>query len=108
MILAPPTEFTFIVYVTPTGSLYGTAGSSAPAVDAYVLESFDRSAPLGVGHAKLAGNYAPTFKHAMKAKKMGFAITLHLDSATRKFIDGRFYAFFFFFSLFRLSISFDL
>lgn len=76
-----------IVYVTPTGSLYGTSGSQAPAVDALVLETFDRSAPLGVGHAKLAGNYAPTFLHAAAAKKAGFAITLHLDSATRKYID---------------------
>ena len=41
--------------VTPTGSLYGTAGSVAPAVDAFVIESFDRAAPKGVGNAKLAG-----------------------------------------------------
>lgn len=58
----PPNEFTFLVYVTPTGSLYGTAGTSAPAVDAYVLDTFDRAAPLGVGNAKLAGNYATVFK----------------------------------------------
>lgn len=55
LILMPPSEFTFIVYVTPTGSLYGTAGSAAPAIDAFVLDTFDRSAPMGVGHAKLAG-----------------------------------------------------
>ncbi|KAK4705350.1 branched-chain amino acid aminotransferase, partial [Phenoliferia sp. Uapishka_3] len=87
LILSPPSEFTFIVYVTPTGSLYGTAGSVAPAVDAFIIETFDRSAPMGVGHAKLAGNYAPTFKHSMAAKKAGFAITLHLDSKTRTNID---------------------
>lgn len=62
LILSAPSEFTFIVYVTPTGSLYGTAGSNAPAVDALVIETFDRAAPKGVGHAKLAGNYAPTFQ----------------------------------------------
>lgn len=87
LILNAPSEFTFLVYVTPTGSLYGTAGTKAPAVDAYILEDFDRSAPKGVGHAKLAGNYAPTFQHMIKAKKAGYAITLHLDSATRTNID---------------------
>ncbi|KDE09309.1 branched-chain amino acid aminotransferase [Microbotryum lychnidis-dioicae p1A1 Lamole] len=87
LILAPPSEFQFIVYVTPTGSLYGTAGLKAPAIDAFVLETFDRAAPRGVGHAKLAGNYAPTFRHAAAAKQAGYAITLHLDSATRTQID---------------------
>ncbi|KAM0752824.1 branched-chain amino acid aminotransferase II [Meredithblackwellia eburnea MCA 4105] len=87
LILNPPSEFTFIVYVTPTGSLYGTAGTQAPAVDAFILETFDRAAPKGVGHAKLAGNYAPTFKHAAAAKKAGFPITLHLDAKTRTNID---------------------
>lgn len=66
--------------VTPTGSLYGTAGSKAPAVDALVIETFDRAAPKGVGHAKVAGNYAPTFAFANAAKKAGFAITLHLGA----------------------------
>lgn len=51
--LAPPSEFTFLVYVTPTGSLYGTAGGKAPAVDALVLHLFDRAAPMGTGSAKV-------------------------------------------------------
>lgn len=51
--LAPPSEFTFLVYVTPTGSLYGSAGGKAPAVDALVLHLFDRAAPLGTGSAKV-------------------------------------------------------
>ncbi|GAA6064784.1 hypothetical protein JCM10212_004806 [Sporobolomyces blumeae] len=85
--LAPPTEFTFLVYVTPTGSLYGTAGGKAPAVDALVLHLFDRAAPMGTGSAKLAGNYAPVLKHQGQAKKDGYAITLHLDSKTRSYVD---------------------
>ncbi|KAI5476939.1 branched-chain amino acid aminotransferase [Pseudohyphozyma bogoriensis] len=87
LILSAPTEFTFIVFVTPTGSLYGTAGTKAPAVDAFVLEDFDRAAPKGVGTGKLAGNYAPTFSHMKNAKAAGFPITLHLDSKTRTKID---------------------
>lgn len=82
-----PKEFMFLVWVTPTGSLYGTSGGKAPAVDAFVIEEFDRAAPRGVGHAKLAGNYAPVFRHQAKAKKEGYAITLHLDSKHRTHID---------------------
>lgn len=108
--------------MTPTGSLYGAAGGAAPAIDALVVEDFDRAAPrvshcaldsnsltwlFGSGSgtcegglrrssprasltsymSQLAGNYAPSFLHALAAKKAGFAITLHLDSATRTQID---------------------
>lgn len=87
----PGQEYQFIVYVTPTSTLYGAGaaqGASAPpGIDAQVLTAFDRTAPRGVGHAKLAGNYAPVFRHSAAAKKAGFGITLHLDSATRSFID---------------------
>jgi len=55
--LAPPSEFTFLVYVTPTGSLYGSAGGKAPAVDALVLHLFDRAAPLGTGSAKVSRDF---------------------------------------------------
>ena len=35
-----------------------------------MIDTFDRAAPMGTGSAKLAGNYAPTFKHAIAAKKV--------------------------------------
>ncbi|BGP16488.1 hypothetical protein JCM10213v2_004490 [Rhodosporidiobolus nylandii] len=85
--LMAPEEFTFIVYVTPTGSLYGSAGGKAPAVDALVIEEFDRAAPKGTGTYKLAGNYGPVLRHMAAAKKAGYPITLHLDSFSRSFVD---------------------
>jgi len=85
--LGPPDEFTLLVWCTPAGSLYGAASTSSPGVDAFVLEDFDRAAPKGTGSGKLAGNYAPVFQHMIAAKKAGYAITLHLDSATRTKID---------------------
>lgn len=85
--LLPPDEFTFLVWCTPAGSLYGSSGTSAPGVDAYVLDNFDRTAPKGTGSAKLAGNYAPAFAPMVAAKKAGYPITLHLDSATRTLVD---------------------
>lgn len=86
LILGPPDEFTFLVWVTPVGSLYGS-GADVPAVDGFVLDTFDRSAPMGTGHTKLGGNYAPVFAPTAAAKKQGYAITLHLDSASHTYID---------------------
>jgi branched-chain amino acid aminotransferase len=45
------------------------------------------AAPLGTGNAKLGGNYAPVFKPSAEAKHTGYAITLHLDSKSRTYID---------------------
>lgn len=47
--LSPPDGYTFAVFVMPTGVYHG-----ASAVDALILEDFDRSAPHGTGNAKVA------------------------------------------------------
>ncbi|PTU23536.1 hypothetical protein P175DRAFT_0476010 [Aspergillus ochraceoroseus IBT 24754] len=80
--LAPPDEYTFVVFVMPTGVYHGVH-----AVDALVLEDFDRAAPQGTGSAKVGGNYAPVLRHSARAQAEGFGITLHLDSRTRSEID---------------------
>ncbi|CEL06070.1 Putative Branched-chain-amino-acid aminotransferase [Aspergillus calidoustus] len=80
--LSPPEEYTFVVFVMPTGVYHGVS-----AVDALILEDFDRSAPEGTGSAKVGGNYAPVLRHSAKAHAEGFGITLHLDSRTRSEID---------------------
>ncbi|KPI45747.1 putative branched-chain-amino-acid aminotransferase TOXF [Cyphellophora attinorum] len=69
--LNPPDEYTFCVFVMPTG----------------VYTDFDRAAPEGTGSAKIGGNYAPVLRHSEKARNAGFGITLHLDSKTRSEID---------------------
>ena len=80
--LSPGDEYTFAVFVMPTGVYHGVH-----AVDALILEDFDRAAPYGTGSAKVGGNYAPVLRHSEKARKEGFGITLHLDSRTRSEID---------------------
>ena len=80
--LNPGSEYTFVVFVMPTGVYHGTN-----AVDALILEDFDRAAPEGTGSAKIGGNYAPVLRHSQRAYKEGFGITLHLDSKTRSEID---------------------
>lgn len=80
--LNPPEEYTFCVYVMPTGVYHGLHP-----VDALILEDFDRAAPEGTGSAKVGGNYAPVLRFSDKARQEGFGITLHLDSRTRSEID---------------------
>lgn len=80
--LDPPEEYTFCVFVIPTGVYHGTHP-----VKALILDEFDRTAPNGTGHAKVGGNYAPVLKWSGKAKQEGYGITLHLDSAKHEEID---------------------
>ncbi|KAF7505652.1 hypothetical protein GJ744_000587 [Endocarpon pusillum] len=80
--LNPCDEYTFVVFVMPTGVYHGLH-----AVDALVMEDYDRAAPDGTGSAKLGGNYGPVLKWSEKARNEGFGITLHLDSKTRSEID---------------------
>ena len=80
--LSPPEEYTFVVFVMPTGVYHGVHP-----VDALILEDFDRAAPNGTGSAKVGGYYAPVLRFSDKARGEGFGITLHLDSATRSEID---------------------
>jgi branched-chain amino acid aminotransferase len=80
--LSPPEEYILAIYVHPTSSYHGTQ-----ALDAVVLDDFDRAAPKGTGSAKVGGNYAPIYRWTEKAKQEGYGITLHLDSATRTTIE---------------------
>lgn len=82
--IAPSTKYEFIVLVTPVGAYY--KGDVKP-VDALIMEDFDRAAPLGTGHIKVAGNYAGGLKPNKFAKEKGFPITLFLDSKTRQYIE---------------------
>lgn len=80
--LNPCEEYTFAVYVVPTGVYHGTAPTKA-----FILDEFDRAAPNGTGSAKVGGNYAPVLKWGEKARSEGYGINLHLDSATHSEID---------------------
>lgn len=80
--LSPSSEYVFVVYVHPFSTYMGTT-----AVDAVILEDFDRAAPRGTGAAKVGGNYAPVMPWSEKAKAEGYGITLHLDSKTRSEVE---------------------
>jgi branched-chain amino acid aminotransferase group II len=80
--LSPPEEYTFCVFVVPTGVYHG----SHP-VKALILDEFDRAAPNGTGSAKVGGNYAPVLRWSDKARNEGYGITLHLDSKNHEEVD---------------------
>lgn len=80
--LSPPEEYTFCVFVVPTGVYHG----SHP-VKALILDEFDRAAPNGTGSAKVGGNYAPVLRWSDKARNEGYGITLHLDSKKHEEVD---------------------
>lgn len=78
-------DYTFCIYALPVGPLHGS--HAAHAVDALVVDDFDRCAPLGTGSAKLGGNYGPMLGILDQARAKGYGLTLHLDSATHTAID---------------------
>ncbi|KAH6608515.1 branched-chain-amino-acid aminotransferase [Trichoderma cornu-damae] len=80
--LSAPEEYTFCVFVMPTGVYHGVHP-----VRALILDEFDRAAPNGTGHAKVGGNYAPVLRWSDKARTEGYGITLHLDSTRHEDID---------------------
>ncbi|KAL2134996.1 hypothetical protein VTI74DRAFT_10131 [Chaetomium olivicolor] len=80
--LNPPEEYTFCVFVLPTGVYHGTHP-----VKALILDDFDRAAPNGTGSAKVGGNYAPVLRWSERARNEGYGITLHLDSKTHQEVD---------------------
>ena len=82
VILQPSEEYLFCVYVQPGIDYFGVR-----ALDALVLEDFDRAAPNGTGAAKIGGNYAPGIKYSNMAMKQGYGITMHLDSKTQTEIE---------------------
>jgi len=80
--LNPPEEYTFCVFVLPTGVYHGTHP-----VKALIMDDFDRAAPNGTGSAKVGGNYAPVLRWSERARDQGFGITLHLDSKAHEEVD---------------------
>lgn len=83
--LQPADEYTLIIMVLPVADYY-EGGLSSP-VDALIIEDFDRAAPLGVGHVKVAGNYAADLLPNMQTKNKGYPIGLYLDAATHTTIE---------------------
>ncbi len=80
----PSDSYIFFVFVTPVGPYYKNGFSP---INAVVMQDYDRSATLGTGHAKFAGNYAASLRPNMESKLKGYPIVLYTDSVERRYID---------------------
>jgi len=83
--LQPADEYTFIVMVIPVGDYY--KGGLSSKVKCIVSEEYDRAAPRGVGHVKVAGNYAADLLPNYEHKQEGYPITLYLDAKTNSLVE---------------------
>jgi branched-chain amino acid aminotransferase len=82
--IKPSKEYMLAVIATPVGPYFKTG---LKPVRLWVEEEVDRAAPLGVGDAKLGGNYAAGLRATYGARDRGFAEVLFLDSKHHKYID---------------------
>ena len=82
--VSPADEYVFLVLVTPVGAYY--KGGLKP-VRALVLDDYDRAAPLGVGHVKVAGNYAASLEPHNLTHDQGFTVELYLDAREHTYIE---------------------
>jgi len=82
--LGPAPEYAFCVVGSPVGAYYK---GGLEAIDALVVEQFDRAAPRGVGSIKAAGNYAPDVQPSMQAKTQGFPVCLYLDAKENAYVE---------------------
>ena len=79
--LYPSPEFSFLVYVSPTGNYFKSATKG---LNLHLENKRSRASRGGMGSVKCAGNYAAALKPLMDCKKHGFMdnIFLELDTYT--------------------------
>ena len=82
--VAPSSEYTFVAVCSPVGSYYRT--NKLTSLKAFIPTESDRTAPLGIGDAKAAANYAADLDSLMTAKEQGYPICLYLDPIEGRYI----------------------
>jgi len=82
--VAPSTEYTFIVYVSPVGPYF--KGGLTP-IKLIVTNDYHRAPLKGTGGVKAIGNYVPGMLPSSLAKKKGYAEVIYLDAAEEKYVE---------------------
>eukprot|EP00522_Entomoneis_paludosa_P008085 CAMPEP_0172453018 /NCGR_PEP_ID=MMETSP1065-20121228/10509_1 /TAXON_ID=265537 /ORGANISM="Amphiprora paludosa, Strain CCMP125" /LENGTH=384 /DNA_ID=CAMNT_0013205175 /DNA_START=207 /DNA_END=1358 /DNA_ORIENTATION=- len=77
--LYPSPEFSFLMYVSPTGNYFKNATSG---LNLHLETKRARAARGGMGSTKCAGNYAAALKPLMDCKKHGFHDNIFLELDT--------------------------
>ncbi|KAL5558733.1 hypothetical protein UlMin_034944 [Ulmus minor] len=82
--LTPPSEFTFLIYVTPVGNYYK---SGMKPVNLLVQTETHHAVPGGAGSVGAIGNYAGILKAQVEANANCFSDVLYLDPVHKKYIE---------------------
>ena len=77
--LYPSPQFSFVVYVSPTGNYFSTATSG---LKLHLETKRCRAAMGGMGAVKCSGNYAAALKPLLDCKQLGFADNIYLELET--------------------------
>jgi branched-chain amino acid aminotransferase len=80
-------EALFFLIALPAGAYFRANNEGLRAIDVFVDESMARAARGGTGDVKAGANYAVTLRSIDKAKKLGCAQVLYLDSSNRGLIE---------------------
>ncbi len=84
VVVAPATEFMFVLFASPVGPYFKTGINPCKMA---IVRSYDRAAPLGTGAYKVGGNYASSFCAYNLAKEKGYSSVIYLDAKEKQYID---------------------
>ncbi len=78
----PSKNFTYSVFLSPSGPYYSNKGFSEP-IKLLITKQFHRTSPGSSGTAKAGGNYGASMRAAKSAEKLGAKQVLYLDVTNR-------------------------
>lgn len=81
----PSYSYKLLIILSPSGSYYG--GESLSPTKIYVEDEYVRAVRGGVGHAKVAGNYAASLLAQTNASAQGYDQVLWLDGVEQKYVE---------------------
>ncbi|MGI2315591.1 branched-chain amino acid aminotransferase, partial [Staphylococcus cohnii] len=81
----PSYSYKLLIILSPSGSYYG--GDSLNPTKIYVEDEYVRAVRGGVGHAKVAGNYAASLLAQTNASAQGYDQVLWLDGVEQKYVE---------------------
>ncbi|KAH0467682.1 hypothetical protein IEQ34_002715 [Dendrobium chrysotoxum] len=82
--VAPASEYTFLIFVSPVGNYFKEG--LAP-LNLIIDTEIHRAIPGGTGGVKAIGNYSPVLKAQSIAKDKGYSDILYLDSVHKKYVE---------------------
>ena len=82
--VAPSSEYTFMIFVSPVGPYFK---GGVKMLNLKIETDFHRAAAKGIGNAKAIGNYSASLFPMIKAKQQGYDEVVYLDSVNENRIE---------------------